>query len=1263
MESPRSIPRHRSPSSQDPWDWDVEDVVECLCSPYGLLNLNNPFCRLAPDFATVLRENDVTGATLLTEIDRDVLRSDLGVKSIGKRGAIIRTIEYLRSISPRYIDICQSNAATSLVVGHRRQSGIGNTPTHGDLHDIKPLHSAPSITRYLQEPVTSPAHAIQAYNGIQQTTDGFHGGTSDKRSHNTTHAVASSVLQEQHTLHLGGPPVSTDSTAADGNSLSIRNTSSESANATSEGNERAAGLGDKIPPNFDETRSSLRSGEIFIVDDRGRKRRKLVLTAPMTVANPDKSPSSPVTALNERDNSFLVKKPNSSVHKTQVIDTGHKVCRPHKSEELTISDYTEFNEASTLNLDADAIDGKTFIDVDNRKRIKPLLVPNLAVTRDDRSGPVNLVSTTSTQELQGHNPLNLMDGKSKDNRKAELQMYLGTKALPVDTIFYGRTPMGHEIVHDDPNSTIDPFWRVKPPGFLMTQDLTVPSGQRVYVNNCLKHYFFQEQMVLQDIKGNKAIGIAPYRARIVKRFQPLSLTLFSGKTSSCRAYRVDQTKWLDVNQDLSAVRQGSPHSKSATNRFGALQDDSPLAQLEENESHDWDFLDKWRFQKEDIVLPLYGDSGSENELDLETRLEIEAEHKELEGPRDQSQRHNLRLDVVVEIIDEAILDMIETWRVKKLPQIEYKAWQLWMKARRQQNKNISISILEAQIVKLDTRLTKLRQGIMEEIWTSMKHLKKQCKCMETSIYDREFMKWKIQVLEMRNAPARPTKPVETKKVKGMRGQPESLKDGEEELASDESASPSEGSDDFIDDTNIVPRVVPEQMFNETVSYEFDVDAEHRITSLEPVTQEVANELNLPLDDGKEQDDQEIKNRLTHATNPPESSPSPSLTHPDPENTMATKREQIPDTAAASDVIDLTQYSSGAERNEPSTTIQNSSIKTPPIDDMDPFRRARRANPEFRTPPSTAHIIDLESDVIKSESDISPLVVSKHDLPTLSDPYAIRRLTDKQAKFLEERGDRKRLLSWLILRISSEEYFRILGMMGGIDIESLRLNVWEGLRALKRHARQPRRLVGVLQLDFDAIMRITGWYIAWSQCSLPSATHGVAQRVIDATLKDNRGFQDFYPFLIDRFKSYEGWFSKKSKTLSKRQKLPSGSDSLGEAANDSPRKKRKYAVPESQEGVRLRHNARQRARDRDLRRTQLQHQLKTTGEDLTQLAIINTGTSGEHDVIAINPYISSRIQPHQIEGVQFMWSELVTDHDALQGCLLAHTMGLGKSMQV
>lgn len=42
---------------------------------------------------------------------------------------------------------------------------------------------------------------------------------------------------------------------------------------------------------------------------------------------------------------------------------------------------------------------------------------------------------------------------------------------------------------------------------------------------------------------------------------------------------------------------------------------------------------------------------------------------------------------------------------------------------------------------------------------------------------------------------------------------------------------------------------------------------------------------------------------------------------------------------------------------------------------------------------------------------------------------------------------------------------------------------------------------------------------------------------------------------------------------------------------------------------------------------------------------------------VHKYIASRIKPHQIDGVRFMWNQIVTpgDAEAMQGCLLAHTL--------
>ena len=66
---------------------------------------------------------------------------------------------------------------------------------------------------------------------------------------------------------------------------------------------------------------------------------------------------------------------------------------------------------------------------------------------------------------------------------------------------------------------------------------------------------------------------------------------------------------------------------------------------------------------------------------------------------------------------------------------------------------------------------------------------------------------------------------------------------------------------------------------------------------------------------------------------------------------------------------------------------------------------------------------------------------------------------------------------------------------------------------------------------------------------------------------------------------------------------------------------------------------------------------------SRLIVNESKESDDQALIYINDHIGSRIKDHQVEGVRFMWNQVVVHSTVRQGCLLAHTMGLGKTMQV
>lgn len=56
------------------------------------------------------------------------------------------------------------------------------------------------------------------------------------------------------------------------------------------------------------------------------------------------------------------------------------------------------------------------------------------------------------------------------------------------------------------------------------------------------------------------------------------------------------------------------------------------------------------------------------------------------------------------------------------------------------------------------------------------------------------------------------------------------------------------------------------------------------------------------------------------------------------------------------------------------------------------------------------------------------------------------------------------------------------------------------------------------------------------------------------------------------------------------------------------------------------------------------------------------------LVTVDPILTKRLKPHQVQGVRFMWDVCYESVHRLQqtsgtGCILAHCMGLGKTYQV
>ncbi|MCJ1248166.1 hypothetical protein MMC30_005383 [Trapelia coarctata] len=941
--------------------------------------------------------------------------------------------------------------------------------------------------------------------------------------------------------------------------------------------------------------------------------------------------------------------------------------------------------------------GVVVVDSNGRKRLMPTLIVQPSVEQPDEQSPISVPSPSAggTETLLQISALEGNQGQaaaitstpSHTRKREPSQMYLGPKALPVDEIFYGDTAIGEKITYQESHHALAPLGidTEHPDNWVTLPADLFPNGQRSYVNNRMKFYLSTKPFLIPitQHQPQSRYGVVPYPTRILKMHLPPSLTLFSSSTADDGATRARRPAWL-ADDGTGPSTKASQNQSDGFHNFD-LPQDSLLSQLGENKMLDFDCLEKWKYQENgQDELPVYGDSSSEGDYDLDTWQEVDEEQSnELERPVGKSRGTHLTADAVLEIIEETIELMAEEWKTNKLPLLVRKAWRLWVRSRRDKTSQNQIVSSVKEIAKLEHRLTKLKKELQGELWSNTLQLKKQCKCLQITINDLEASRWKVNILQLKQAPPKPeTPPGKHASRKGRKV--ESLADSEEELRSSESADESSGSDldGFIVEDNMVSdnsgddefvgmspddddEDVSAQVSSDTVAHSDDpADYGDDIigTSVlkkhsDSPTRSTPNSLLPDLDDLITDESTTPGDLLGGVTNKEE--PSETQSQLEVNSTKSPAKQGV----TLTEVIDLTQLSDLDEPEVPKSSTpkikeESYRIRTPPRDNTDPFNRARKAKPEFRDPPMAFDIVDLENWEQSQDEKASQKVPSPSEqLPGLWELSKIRAL---KWELLAERQDRRRLLTWIMLHTSDEALEDVLTATQHQTSAEIQPTIWAGLKAIKGHATKVRKE------NSKGIMQVTSWYISWHNCKKFSEYSGIPRSCVQSTMDNETGFEEFYNFMLEIFSKLEADRLSKPSTSStrgpynkKRQVRLDGDPET----RSRPHKKRKYVVPESQEAAELRFNAQERAREREERQALLKEQLKSSGVDLGNAsAMIVNGKSGE-EMITINPTIAGRIQQHQLDGIQFMWGEIISEQAEMQGCLLAHTMGLGKTMQV
>ncbi|KAL4883310.1 hypothetical protein BJY04DRAFT_216611 [Aspergillus karnatakaensis] len=335
-----------------------------------------------------------------------------------------------------------------------------------------------------------------------------------------------------------------------------------------------------------------------------------------------------------------------------------------------------------------------------------------------------------------------------------------------------------------------------------------------------------------------------------------------------------------------------------------------------------------------------------------------------------------------------------------------------------------------------------------------------------------------------------------------------------------------------------------------------------------------------------------------------------------------------------DVIDLTMES--PESSEP----EDYTIETPPLNPV-------RANKSNISSPSLPKIGSSMSPPPSLGSLASDIGFDKERRPcSLLPPIdELDDILSTNWELIEERQDRRRLLAKLIGSLSDGEREDLAESIPQYQFVRLKSLAGQALRCLMKGSNSLKNLT---ERESSRILRTAALYVSWVSC-VHLDDRGIRKNLVKAALDDlqdrqGQGFGKYYDELIDRLKSSQAW-----------KRTEAGSPVLD--LKDSPHKKRKREVKESQSAKMTQANAQRRVALQEKQREKLQKQLGNSAGSLNKQPV-----SFKDPVIYLDPYIGARVKPHQLTGIQFMWRELIEDKNR-QGCLLAHTMGLGKTMQV
>ncbi|KAI6781090.1 DNA repair protein-like protein [Emericellopsis cladophorae] len=328
---------------------------------------------------------------------------------------------------------------------------------------------------------------------------------------------------------------------------------------------------------------------------------------------------------------------------------------------------------------------------------------------------------------------------------------------------------------------------------------------------------------------------------------------------------------------------------------------------------------------------------------------------------------------------------------------------------------------------------------------------------------------------------------------------------------------------------------------------------------------------------------------------------------------------------------------------------------------------RTRHPPSPTAPPSQHsvpVIDLTL-----EPDSQPTEASTTDAvngPSLKSLSSLSLITAHDAKFWSNQNDRWRLVLWVLAKMT---FNRRKAVFVAVQTCSP-LKVWKTyVTGFLNEPPQDYGTVGTWTEKELLCFDIARLFLTHLRCRVQAEKRLMppTNNTMHKIRSNKEGFSLFCQWLRNKesiFPTADQIYRGHDNIPDSDEEIPADKE-LEEYGSPQKRKKQTKEVVQNRDALTLRQLAKERIKEQEARRQRLRSQLEGLGSSIhgdTRI-IINESKDDEQELVYVNEDIAHSIKEHQIDGVRFLWNQIVLPPTLRQGCLLAHTMGLGKTMQV